>query len=485
MKDRLFIEEWEVKNKSDVQKEIMISSLNLKESTKGYKGDYGFFVSSNSKEKIVLEPNESYSFYQFFGATLNEEQGNFNGSQAKQSRIDFLNECKSKLVLESPDPIMNTLFYFSKIRATESIFHSSMGLVHSPGGGNYYVGIWANDQVEYSGPFFPYLGIEKGNTAAYNAYKMFAKNIPKDDHHIAYAFEVDGNFHMTHLDRGDAAMIAYGTSKYLLARESQKECKELWPLIEWSLNYCESKRNREGAVQSESDEMEGRIEIGTANLSTSAMYYGALKQSSILAKLLGQEDKAALYEAQQKEMADVIENYFGATIEGLKTYKYFKENKLLRHWIGMPLVMGITERKEGTIKALFDKLWTENGVLVEYDPEHTDKQKEFWDRATLYSLRGAFSIGETNSAFEKLYAYSRKRLIGDHVPYAVEAYPENQMKHLSAESALYCRIFTEGLLGMELNFGILTIQPQLPEEWNDLKLRNIFDKSLDIHLERK
>ena len=48
-----------------------------------------------------------------------------------------------------------------------------MGLVHSPGGGNYYAGIWANDQLEYGGSFFPWLGYKNGNQATYNAYKHF------------------------------------------------------------------------------------------------------------------------------------------------------------------------------------------------------------------------------------------------------------------------------------------------------------------------
>ena len=37
---------------------------------------------------------------------------------------------------------------------------------------------------------------------------------------------------------------------------------------------------------------------------------------------------------------------------------------------------------------------------------------------------------------------------GEHVPYPVEAWPEGNQRHLSAESALYCRIFTEGLFGL-------------------------------------
>ncbi|MEM6379439.1 MAG: six-hairpin glycosidase-like protein, partial [Bacteroidota bacterium] len=380
----------------------------------------------------------------------------------------------TKLVLQTPDPIINTLFYFSKIRASESIFNSSMGLVHSPGGGNYYVGIWANDQVEYSGPFFPYLGYETGNMAAFNAYQMFQKNIPEGDDHIAYAFEVDGNFPMEHLDRGDAAMISYGLSHYLLAKGDFVEAKLLWPLLEWSLNYCHTHRNDAGAVLSESDEMEGRIATGDANLSTTALYYGGLKYSQRLAKSLGRYTQAEVYGTRKMAMKSVIEDYFGHTMKGLKTYKYFKENQFLRHWICLPLSVGITERKAGTLDALFNHLWTDNGILVELKDDEMDKNTTFWDRATLYALQGAMKVGGGSLAAEKWKQFSEKRLLGDHVPYVVEAYPENNMKHLSAESALYCRIVTEGLLGIEpISLKSIRLSPTLPQGWDFLTMDNL------------
>ncbi len=488
MEDRFLVEQWDVKNISDKSQTIRFSNVDLTQSQHGYKGSYKHRVFSTAMDSIALAPNSTYSFPIYYGAVLNDEKTNdFNFEKAYGQRQAFLDELYDQLQLKTPDPIINTLFYFSKIRAAESIFDSSMGLVHSPGGGNYYVGIWANDQVEYSGPFFPYLGYEKGTTAAFNTYQKFLENIPTTDTHIPYAFEVDGNFPMRHLDRGDAAMIAYGTSLYLLAAGDKEEAKKLWPLIEWSINYCHKKRNAAGAIASESDEMEGRITTGSANLSTSTLYYGGLKYASSLAKELGFPKKAELYRKRAKTMEKVIDSYFGAAMEGLKTYKYFEENSLLRHWICLPLTMGITDRKEGTLKALFDKLWTENGILVELNPEVPAKDAIFWDRATLYALRGAMKVGEVDLAFDRLKSYSAKRLLGNHVPYAIEAFPENNMKHLSAESALYCRILTEGLLGMEpLGFNKLELSPSLPNGWDSLSLKNVYvsGKAFDISVER-
>ncbi|MEL6833757.1 MAG: six-hairpin glycosidase-like protein [Bacteroidota bacterium] len=476
MDDRLLVEEWQLTNLREDELEFSISKMDYQETEQGYKGTYSFVCKSQAQERVVLASGQSYTFPVLHGALLNDESSeDFDYTKARSSREDFLRVCQNNLALQTPDRILNTLFYFAKVRAAESIFASSMGLVHSPGGGNYYVGVWANDQVEYSGPFFPYLGYDTGNQAAYNAYLKFLENIPTDDHHIAYAFEVDGNFPMTHLDRGDAAMIAYGTSLYLLNAGDRSQAKELWPLIQWSLEYCESQKNAAGAVMSESDEMEGRIETGDANLSTSTLYYGGLKFSAAIAHELDMPEYAATLVQRQKEMGKVIEDYFGATVQGFESYRYFEENTNLRHWICLPLTMGIRQRKEGTIAALFEKLWTENGILVEYNELKSADEQVFWDRATLYALRGALKAGETEQVLSKLKAYSAKRLLGDHVPYPVEAYPENNMKHLSAESALYCRIFIEGLMGIEpVDFTSFKLTPTLPKDWDQLSLDNFY-----------
>ena len=49
---------------------------------------------------------------------------------------------------------------------------------------------------------------------------------------------------------------------------------------------------------------------------------------------------------------------------------------------------------------------------------------------------------------EHMAYYSQQRLLGEHVPYPIEAWPEGNQRHLSAESALYCRIVTEGIFGI-------------------------------------
>ncbi len=234
--------------------------------------------------------------------------------------------------------------------------------------------------------------------------------------------------------------------------------------------------------------MEGRVATGGANLATSSLYYGALKQSALLARALGKPASLIKkYEKQAKDLAAAIENYFGAEIEGLETYQYFKDYPYLRHWICLPLVVGIDNRKEGTLDALFSKLWTNNGVRVEYNPE-MEEPNLFWDRGTLYAFRGAFKAGAADRALEKLDAYSTTRLLGFHVPYVVEAWPEGNMAHLSAESALYVRIFTEGLLGIvPTGFHSFNLTPELPESWDYVYLKHIraFNTDFDILINRQ
>ena len=115
------------------------------------------------------------------------------------------------------------------------------------------------------------------------------------------------------------------------------------------------------------------------------------------------------------------------------------------------------------------------------------KVTTYWDRATLYAFRGAFAAGETKRTFKYLKEYSERRLLGEHVPYPVEAFPEGNQRQLSAESALYCRIITEGLFGIRpMGLNSFSFSPKLPEGWNDMALRNIksFNKTFDIEVSK-
>jgi hypothetical protein len=106
----------------------------------------------------------------------------------------------------------------------------------------------------------------------------------------------------------------------------------------------------------------------------------------------------------------------------------------------------------------------------------------------LYALRGAYTVGETALATQHLTHYTGQRLLGNHVPYPVEAYPEGGQAHLSAESALYGRVITEGLFGMTpTGFRSFRCTPRLPAAWPEMKLSRIkaFGGAFDLVVRRE
>lgn len=470
-----FIEKYSLKNISDNPVTIEINKVRNEVKTpteRGTKGSYTIVQELKSDIFRELNPQEEVCFYvTTTGYEEGEKEFDFDCEDELQARRNLINELWNNLVLKTPDPVINTMFAFAKIRGAESIYDTAGGLLHSPGGESYYAAIWANDQAEYINPFFPFLGYDKGNESALNAYNHFTRFMneeykPLPSSIIAEGTDVWGGAG----DRGDAAMIAYGAGRYALARGDKAEAEHLWPLIEWCLEFCNKKINEDGVVASDSDELEGRFPAGDANLCTSSLYYDALNSAVYLGKELKKpSSQLKIYAKQAKKLKENIEKYFGAKVEGFDTYQYYRGNDVLRSWICIPLTVDIFDRKDGTIGALFSpRLWTDNGLLTQAGSE------TFWDRSTLYALRGVYAAGETEKATEYLKFYSSRRLLGDHVPYAIEAWPEGNQRHLSAESGLYCRIITEGLFGIRPSgFDSFVFTPHMPDEWNEISLSNI------------
>jgi hypothetical protein len=452
----------------------------------GVDGSYAVRVDVINNGYYVIQPGDAVSFTILYaGYKANEQSTPIDIENELDARRAFVQQVWNKLVLETPDTVLNRAFAFAKIRASESIFQTKGGAMHGPGGEAYYAAIWANDQGEYVGPFFPFLGYDYANKASLNAYMLFAKFINAEYKPIPSSIIAEGTDIWNGAgDRGDAAMIAYGAARFALADGDDVQAEKVWPLIEWCLEYCHRHLNSDGVVISDTDELEGRFPAGTANLCTSSLYYDALISAYFLGDALKKDKKLYNpYKSQADKLKSNIEKYFGATMGGFEAYRYYKENDKLRAWICIPLTMGLFSRKEGTIAALFSpQLWTADGLASQAG------DSTFWDRSTLYALRGVFAAGETDKALQFLHSYSNRRLLGDHVPYPVEAYPEGNQRHLSAESGLYCRIFTEGLFGIRpTGLNSFTFTPQLPASWPSMRLRRIlaFGRNFDITVERQ
>lgn len=467
--------------KVEIDREKRIITTDAKE---GVAGSCIIEISNGALPTQNVASRKSVSFTAILSARKVEQKSAdidvYKEIAKRRQLVQFL---QNQLILETPDPILNRMFAFSKIKACESIFQTKAGPMHGPGDEAYYVAIRANDQAEYANSFFPFIGYQYANESAMVSWKLFEKWQPKDGSPIPSSIIAEGDDIWNGAgDRGDAAMIAYGAGRYALEIGSAKTAKELWPLITWCLEYCHRQLNEKGVVKSDHNELEGRFPVGSANLCTSSLYYDALISAAFLSRDLktGTESK---YLRQAKALRRAIENYFHADIQGFDTYRYYDGYTLLRSWICLPLTMGIYDHAKGTLEALFSpKLWTENGLLTQQG------DKTYWDRSTLYALRGALQARETECALDILKKYSRTRLLGSHVPYAIEAWPEGDQRHLSAESALYARVFIEGLFGLRATgLHSFSITPRLPVKWNTMTVRNLHlcGDVFDFTVERK
>lgn len=449
---------------------------------KGVNGSYRLETGIIGARTTTLEPGQELAFGAYtVGYQPNQAAIAFEVKQEMEARKALVASLQENLVFQSPDPVLNAMFAFAKLRACESIYATAQGPMHGPGGESYYAAIWANDQAEYINPFFPYVGYDYGNQSALNSFKHFARFMNPEWKPIPSSIVAEGlSFWNGAGDRGDAAMIAYGAARYALASGSKQEAEQLWPLIEWCLEFSHRKLTTDGVVASDADELENRFPAGDANLCTSSLYYDALLSAAYLGKELGKN--TAAYTRQAKALRTAIDKHFAARVEGFDTYQYYDGNDVLRSWICIPLTVGIYEQKAGTIDALFSpRLWTNDGLLTQAGSE------TFWDRSTLYALRGVFACGETDRAADYLKYYSAQRLLGNHVPYAIEAWPEGGQRHLSAESGLYCRIITEGMFGIRpTGLKSFTLTPRLPKEWPQMELNNVraFESDFSIGVVR-
>lgn len=484
---RAFIELYTVTNTGGKPLKIEVPSANIALQTNANEGiDAPFTVhfTTNGVNGMVVEPDSTIVFSAICTATRRGESLPYVDANAELAkRKEFVALLGHALKLRTPNDTINRMMDFAKVRVCESIYATKGGPLQSPGGESYYAAIWANDQAEYANPFFPFVGYDYGNESAENSFHHFARYMNDEGRPIPSSIIAEGDDYWNGAgDRGDAAMIAYGAARYALAKGDRATAIKLLPLIEWCLTFCHNKINAEGVVCSDHDELEGRFPAGDANLCTNALYYDALLSAAyVLDDLNRDKTRAKQYRLEARELLNNIEQYFAGPVEGFDTYAYYKGNDVLRAWICIPLTMGIYHRAEPTIEALFSpRLWSENGLLTEAN------DNTYWDRSTLYALRGVFQAQYPDRALPFLESYTATRLLGDHVPYAIEAWPEGNQRHLSTESALYARIFTEGLFGIRpTGFRSFDLSPSMPASWNEMSLSNIMafgnTFSIDIH----
>lgn len=488
-----YMENYKITNTGSRSVSVDVTSQDENFKTDESKGAYGVYniryKTFNATSKI-LSPGESDEFSVVFNARkLKDPEVYLSSRYELVKRRQFIEDLNGSLVLKTPDKTINALFSFAKLRTTESIYETKGGLMHGPGGSNYYAALWANDEGEFTSPLFPFIGNATGNASAINCYRMFAKYINPEFNRLPSSIvaEGDSTWNWTgtkYGDRGDAAMLLYGATRFALTYADTLEAKRLWPFIEWCVEYNKGRKTAEGVIASDTDGEEGRFTTGKANLYVNSLAYSGFHMAARLASVLNLPLQSNELNKEAALLRVNIEKYFHADIMGFKTYKYHKDATTLYTWAGMPLAMGIFDHAEQTQNALFSKYIWKNGVMLSESGNTT----RYFERPMLNSFRGLFYSGHRIDTTLKYFStYSKLRLLGNHVPYVVEAYPEGDGRQLSGDNALYCRIITEGLFGITpLTFNSFTIAPRLPRSWEEMSLNHIkaFKGDITIHAER-
>lgn len=399
------------------------------------------------RRRVALAAGRTHRFFIVYFACRQSEPVEIEAQLAQ--RAAFAEAGFAQPVLQTDSPQLDAAFSHCVLRSCESIFQTQSGLFHSPGGGSYYAALWTNDQCEYANPFFAYLSYPAAVESALNCYRQYEKYMDKSDRPfcektaLVTSIVAEGrDFWNGAGDRGDGAMYAYGLCRFLLVRGDRRLAELFFDDIKWCIDFSLSRKNEHGVIASDSDELENRFPSGSANLNTSCLTYDALLNGALICDVLGKTDLAAAWRREAKALAENIENYFGAEVEGFSTYRYCAGEKNLRAWICMPLTVELFGRRDQTLAAVFSPNLYQNGLLRTTSAHFTT-----WDRSLLFALRGAFLAGDP-AAFDRVCAYSRDRLLGNHSPYPFEAFPEGNRAHLSGESALFCRVVTEGLFGL-------------------------------------
>jgi len=435
-----------------------------------------------SRGPRVLAPGEEAEYTLTFCArTADQTLPRPDGRAEMYARYARVAELTAPLQLRTGVPEIDSEFYFSKLRAGENIFLTRTGLLHSPGGKRYYASVWANDQLEYAAPWFGFTGDRAGIEASLNAFELYIPFMGPEYKPIPSSIVSEGvGIWNKRGDRGDGAMYAYGAARFALASGRRDIALKLKTPIEWCLEFCRRKLNDDGVPESDTDEMETRLPSGKANLCTASLYFDALRTASALERDLGDPGRAETYAAQARTLGSAIEKYFGANLRGFDTYRYYRECEVLRSWMGIPLCMGLFDRAAGTAAALFsERLWIGAGMLS------AEGDEKVWDRSALYAFRGAIFSGQGDRVFPLLRDYSETRLTGEHIPYPFEAWPENDCRQTSAESALYARIFTEGWFGLvPAGLRRFTAAPNPPAAVPESELNDVpaFGHVLDFSL---
>lgn len=369
-----------------------------------------------------------------------------------RERTRLVQEWVKPITLSCSDANICALVRFAKIRACDAVVHArKLGVVHSPGGGMYYSGVWCNDQAEYAAPVL--VTFSATRSAMLNSLQQLATRIDEDG--VPYSIEIDGAY-VGALDRGDAAMFAWGGALAAMAIPDDPRLHWLYAGVHkcCALLLRKMEASAVGVVPSQSDELEERFATGEANLSVNCLAILALETASAMAT---GEARAVEYAEAAQRLRVAVHAHFG--VDDGRKYAYYDGCEDGRGWACLAVLAGLPDGVDA-LRFVLDVLWNRDGVRVSGNAD------DIWDRCTLYALRAAFGAGFVDEGARKLGEYAKFRLLDSvAAPYPVEC--NGSFAQLSAESALLLRVVTEGLLGIRPHAvkGVMRLKPVCPSAW--------------------
>lgn len=373
------------------------------------------------------------------------------------------------ITLTCPVTEICILNHFAKIRTQESVYDApNLGLVHSPGGGMFYSGVWCNDEAEYAAPVLAMLGGpgSQARRVALNSLLALSRWFDVEEGSVPYSVEIDGGY-AGRLDRGDAGMYAWGASLTMVTMADPHATALLFPHIKFTCEVILAKMesNSHGIVPSQSDELEGRFPTGSANFSVNCICILALEAAAEAAVEAGEPKLSELYAKNAIRLREQVDDYF--SVSGPQVYTYFKGCENARGWACLAALARLPRGKDA-LQYVLSEMWDGDGILT------TSDAKDVWDRCTLYGIRAAFQAGMVELAAERFTTFATKRTT--HAPAAPFAVENNSSyAQLSAESALVIRVLTEGLLGIRVKHGSsFVIKPQCPAAWMSYSVNSVF-----------
>ena len=339
----------------------------------------------------------------------------------------------------------------------------------------FYGGVWCNDQAEYAAPLLVLLGDSASapRAAILNSFRVIANHFDVEKCTIPYSVEIDGGF-VGKLDRGDAAMYAWGLALVISALNSAEITREFFEHVEFCCGLMMRKieASESNIFTSQSDELEGRFTTGNANLSVNCTAILAFEAASEAALVAGKEHLCDTYREQAVRLRKSVHEFF--RVEDSFRYAYYEGCEDARGWICLAALAGLQHGTDA-LKYSLRELWLSDGVVV------TEKDDVIWDRCSLYALRAAFQNGLVNEGAARLGEFIESRVLyGKSSPYCVEN--NRSFAPLSAESALLVRVITEGLLGIQYKSNsVVQMRVVCPDEWKQYSVKHVpfFGSSFD------